>query len=385
MLFPAPLPIPNHRTAMRILDLACLLSVTAVALPSQTTHLVGPGGFATLPAALAVAAPGDVILVQAGTYADALDADLGVTIRALGVVQIQQSAFTQWNVPAGQTLHLDGLSFVGSLHVASGRATLANCTVTPAFGTSTPALTAKDCSVHLDGCTLTSLYTAPFASNLVGTLVENADLTAVDTSFAAGGAFVPAASVRATNSRFVASNCVFQSVLPNSGGNCVVANGGSLVWLTDSTLTSGPSACPIVATGATVRHERCTLSATTATNCAVAAPGPTLLGSTTPVLLQNGNDYAMQLRAAPSQLVAVLASSGVATTFAPGVLEQPLYLDTTSFWLAGVYVTDALGAVTITWSMPAGQFVDSPLWLQAITVEPAFPWQASPVVGGIVR
>jgi len=370
---------------MRKLSLACLFSVTAVALPSQTTHLVGPGGFATIAGALAVAAPGDVVLVQAGNYNEALDADIGVTIRALGTVQIQQSAGVQWHVPTGQTLHLDGLAFVGSIQILSGHATLSHCTVTPAFGTSTPALTAKDCSVHLDGCSLTSLYGSLSGSNLVGTLVENADLTAVDTSFVAGGAFVPAVSVRATNSRFVASSCVLQSILPNPGGTCVVANSGSTVWLSDSTITAGTSSCPIVAISATVRHERCTLSATTASNCAVAAPGPTLLGAATPVPLQNGTDYTLQLRGAPSQVVAVLASTGVATTFAPSVFEQPLFLDTTSFWLAGAYVTDALGAVTITWSMPAGQFVDTSLWLQAITVEPAFPWQASPVVGGIVR
>lgn len=67
---------------MRRTFAGCLPLVVAVGLPAQTTHLVGPGGLPQIRNALANAAPGDLIHVQPGTYAQ-FDANVGVTIRAL--------------------------------------------------------------------------------------------------------------------------------------------------------------------------------------------------------------------------------------------------------------------------------------------------------------
>ncbi|MBL9077733.1 MAG: hypothetical protein JNL08_09525 [Planctomycetes bacterium] len=368
---------------MRCPFTCCLLFATTVALPSQTTHLVGPGGFATFAAALAAAAPGDVLLVQPGSYAEAIDADIGVTIRALGTVQVQHMTPPSWNVPPGQNLHVDGVTFTGSVDVRSGRVTLSHCTILPAFGGTNPALSAKDCSVHLVGCALTSLFGST-AFGQVGTQAENTHLTAVDTSFTAAGAFFAPVAVRLIGSQFVASGCSFP-VDAFSGGLGIFATAGSAVWLSDSTIEAGPSQCPIVAIGSTVRYERCTLSPTTATNCATSAPGPTLLGVHAPSPLQSGATYSLQFQGAPFQFVALHASPGVATTALPALFEQPLQLDLATAWFVGLYATDATGAAGASWNLPAGQFVDTPLWLQAITVEPTFPWQVAPVVGGIVR
>jgi len=66
-------------------------------------------------------------------------------------------------------------------------------------------------------------------------------------------------------------------------------------------------------------------------------------------------------------------------------IEQPLQLDHSNFWLVGVYATDPTGITTATYNMPPGLFVDTTVWLEAISIEPAFPWQVAPVVGGVIR
>src|SRR5688572_32587777 len=61
------------------------LLVVVLAAPfvsAQATHVVGPGGFAQIRSALAVAQAGDAIEVQPGTYAQ-FDCSVGVTIRAV--------------------------------------------------------------------------------------------------------------------------------------------------------------------------------------------------------------------------------------------------------------------------------------------------------------
>ena len=69
-----------------------ILAVAAVGLPAQTTHIVGLGGLPQIRDALAIAAPGDTILVQPGTYAH-FSATVGVQIRA----QTAGSVQVQWN------------------------------------------------------------------------------------------------------------------------------------------------------------------------------------------------------------------------------------------------------------------------------------------------
>ncbi len=108
---------------MRTLAAACLTTVTAVGLPSQTTHLVGPGGFPTIDAAIAAAAPGDIVLVQAGAYGS-LAVDKGLVIRGLGAVYVQTLTPLTWHVPAGQVLEVQDIHLTGGVTIGSGQVAL---------------------------------------------------------------------------------------------------------------------------------------------------------------------------------------------------------------------------------------------------------------------
>ena len=66
--------IPATRHAL--IAFSCTAAVAA-----QTTHVVGPGGHAQIQAALAAAAPGDVVIVHPGNY-PSFQCTIGVTIRA---------------------------------------------------------------------------------------------------------------------------------------------------------------------------------------------------------------------------------------------------------------------------------------------------------------
>ncbi|MFN7588416.1 MAG: hypothetical protein ACK501_02705 [Planctomycetota bacterium] len=50
-------------------ELALSVLLLAAGALAQTTHLVGPGGLAQIRDALLIAAPGDLVLAQPGTYA----------------------------------------------------------------------------------------------------------------------------------------------------------------------------------------------------------------------------------------------------------------------------------------------------------------------------
>jgi regulator of RNase E activity RraA len=58
-------------------------------LAAQTVHLVGPGGFATIQAAISAAANGDVVVIQSGSYtAFTLAKDLTLTAAPGAIVDI---------------------------------------------------------------------------------------------------------------------------------------------------------------------------------------------------------------------------------------------------------------------------------------------------------
>lgn len=356
---------------MRHIASVCLFAVAAVGLPSQTTHLVGPGGHGDIGTAIGFAAPGDVILVAPGTYST-FHTTKGVTIRALGAVTIVQATPGFWSLPPTQTLAIDGLTFQGPVAVTSGHLTMTGCTVAHSLGAlfGVPAVAATGGSLHLVDC---AIHYTGFLHAIAAT---GANVTAVGTEVTSGNAGNPSPSLVLSGATFTGSDCRFESTL--------VADAASTVWLRDSTIDNPVATCPSFGDG-TFRLDRCTVGPTTATVCAGNTAGAPLLGVEALAPLQNGTTYTLQFRSAPLQFVAVHASAALAPTPLPGVFEQPLQLDLTSFWFVGLYATDANGAASASWNLPAGQFVDTSLWLEAITIEPTFPWQVAPVVGGVVR
>jgi peptide deformylase len=200
---------------MRFPLLLCPFFAVAVALPSQTTHLVGPGGLAQIRDALAIAQPGDRIHVQPGTYAH-FTATVGVTIRALApgsVVVRYDTAYapptcpfcvdegpTRFAIPAGQTAHVVGIHFEASaptivfapifhrVEVQSGRVHFEDCILaTRRFQALQIAQAAQ---VHLNATTVAG-FGGPLSQGASGIRVLGGTLTAVGCQIGGGAGSSP--------------------------------------------------------------------------------------------------------------------------------------------------------------------------------------------------
>lgn len=401
---------------MRTCLACCAFAVAAVALPAQATHLVGPGGFAEIRDALAVAAPGDRLHVQPGTYAH-FTATVGCTIRAL----VPGSVFVEYSVaflppgcstslsclqnegstrlvpPPGQTVHVVGVHFVGNevpsgafvpyrhrVVVGSGSASFDQCEL---HARGMAALTVNDARVHLQSC-IVSVVPPSAALGGVGIQGNHCDITAIDTTITGGlstGLSLPGGhGVWLTNATLHGSNLVIQSggvsfPLPNPG---FAVLGDGALFLSDSQLHGG---CPIQWTGSARELVRCTLTGTN-TNCATVAPSPQpLLGITRPAPLTPGALFTLQFHGEPNGLVAIFASGGPGRLDLPTLLVQPLWLDSTMAFLHDFAVADAQGLATAGWLIPTGPGIaDQQLWFQGLSGF-TLPLQTSAPAGGIAR
>lgn len=404
---------------MRSLLVCCPFAVAAVALPAQATHLVGPGGFAQIRDALAVAAPGDRIHVQPGTYAH-FTASVGCTIRALvpGSVSVAYDAALQppgcttnpscWtqegptrlSPPAGQTIHVVGLNFVGNespggflypirhrVAVESGRVTFDQCSLQ---ASNTDALSVLDANVHLQAC---QLAVVPVATSLptggVGLYGTNCDVTAIDSAFTGGyGSGLssqPGDGIVLNNGTLHGSGLVIRSgtLLFPFGSNAAYAlRGGGALFLSDSQLIGG---CPIQWSGTALELSRCTLTGTSP-NCPTVTASPhTQLGIARPSPLTPGAPFALTFRSEPNAFVAIFAGGGLGRLDLPGLLAQPSWLDDTQSFLVSIVFADAQGLATASWPIPAGPGIaDQQLWWKGLSGF-TLPFQVSPPAGGIAR
>jgi hypothetical protein len=360
--------------------LSSLLILASIASP-QTTHLVGPGGFADLNLALAAATDGDILLVQPGSYPTFLTT-LGVTIRALvpGTVTLLPGLGTIFNLQPGKSAHVLGVN-TSALFVTGGSISLDQCTIagTPTgFG----GLFAQDCTLHLQSCTVRGLPAfggpPPGALRAFNSVVTGVDCT-IEGVTALGTWGYPGAAVEVQNTELRLASSIVR------GGNglfspvayAVSADAASSVWLSDCTLSTTLTSCPVDATSG--RLARCTLTP----NCS-ALPSGEGLGARRTSPLQNGAPFSVEFRDEPNRAVVVWAAFELQTTSSPLLEQSALLAQASAFPLATV-VTDALGIAGASWPIPAGSmFVDRTLWLQA-AAGISLPVQTSVVVGGVVR
>jgi hypothetical protein len=403
---------------MKKFTTACqIFAVAAVGLPAQTTHMVGPGGLPQIRDALAIAAPGDTILVQPGTYAH-FRATVGVQIRAQtpGNVQVQwDQAFapgcssnpfcaltegaTQLAPPAGQTLTLVGLEFPAGatpvfggmvrnrLEVLGGRVVLDQCVVE---SIAPNALAVVNATLHLVG----GEYGSP-ASSLVpfGTTVAmramNAAITAVGTRFVGSSPWivssgnVPAEAIVLSDSSMVGSRIDARGGRVVTGGpsaNGISTDGGSL-WLSDSHLQGGGSDSCAVVGSAAVAVARCTFGSG-ATGCP-SLPSTALLGVAPPPAPTPGQTFGLHWQTEPNSLVGVLWSFDLATRPLP-IFSQPWWAPTNSP-TAGLFVADAQGQANGGWLLPNSQsLVGIAIWFHSFSGT-SLPLSTAPVVGGVIR
>ena len=87
----------------------------------------------------------------------------------------------------------------------------------------------------------------------------------------------------------------------------------------------------------------------------------------------------------PGALVLVYGSTRLGAPLLPPVVEQPVWIDPTTLFLADVALAAASGQTTFAYPVPGvAALVGAQFWLQGVGGT-SFPLQTSPPVGGIVR
>jgi hypothetical protein len=388
---------------MRTLLSAVSFAFATAMLSAQAVHLVGPGGLPQIRNALAIAAPGDVVLVQPGSYAN-FHAQVGVTIAALqpGTVQVTIdpaqlgpcnpcwfAGITTIAPPPGQTVHLIGLTFTStwvvfqgafvypSVQVTSGTATFANCSIA-ATSASFPALRVQNANLHLQHCTIDAYEQL---TGIFGLLAISARITAVGTTItrhATIGSLV-GTGVFLTDSTLHGSRLVLDG--DTTAG---LRADNSSVWLVDSIVRGTQNGCPVTHLGVPPQLDRCTL-VPAAASCPSFAPAAPLLGVEPAPPPQLGTPYTLTFRTVPNGFAAVFVSSRLDHALLPGVLAQPLWIALAGAQNLGITPADAAGVATASWPIPsAPSLVGETLWFQAVTGL-ALPLQASPASGGTIR
>lgn len=403
---------------MMHLRLCCLVAVTAVALPSQATHLVGPGGLRQIRDALAVASPGDVIHVQPGTYAH-FTATVPVTIRALvprSVTVVFDPTYdlpgcpnpflcaslygpTRLGPPAGQTLNVVGVDFAstvvptsfGSIYhrlvVTGGRVTLDDCSVQV---TDAPALTVQGATLHLQRCLVVSQAFSMGASGMVGT---GATITASQCEFRGGsplygigGGGFPKPGIQLLGCLLLGSGLTVQGGsqgFGNLGAPAAELSADSRVWLSDSVLVAGKNSCAVSAVPLVSQFSRCTLVNTTP-GCQAPPAGGFLLGVERPDALKPGARFTLRYRTEPNGVVIVFAGADLDTVDFGPLLVQPSWLAESTSFLVDILLADAQGSAVASWAIPPSAFADQSLWFKGLSGW-TLPLQVSPIVGGIMR
>lgn len=374
---------------MEVLRVAAVLWLgTGLAL-AQTTHVVGPGGFAHVNDALAVAAPGDEILVLPGV-AVLFTATIPVTIRAAvpGTTTLPPPSlsFNQVSLPAGQHLHLVDLKF-GPTWITGGQVTCDGCTI---VGSLFSAMRAQNASVALQGCQLANLAIGSGATFAA----VNSNVVAIDCSFS-GLDTAPPPDFSTPGIAIDLQGSVFHgSRIVASGGNGAYVSVyqpkpalralGSMVWISDSQLATGgylygtgPQPCAVVADAG--RLDRCGL---TPPNCPPAIPtSGLLLGVHRQAPMQSPGALGLEYRTEANGLVAVFLADEVASFSLPG-LEQPIWLDAATVRPLALVLADGTGLASYTCTIPVG-LNGHTFWFQGVA--PADPLLLSPVAGGVVR
>jgi hypothetical protein len=356
-----------------------------VPLCAQAVHLVGPGGYPQIQAAIVAASVGDLVLVQPGVY-EVFWLTKGLTIRATGpgaeASLPAPSSFPANFVapPAGETAHIVGMKLAST--IVSGVSMLEECVI----DAPRTSLDINGTTVVLRGCSITpAIPPGPVFLMSWPLKCTNADVTMIDSSV--HGPLVPTPSgvameaIRLVGSTFRGSGL---SVVTGPGqGAAVNGDAASSVWLSDSTVTAGASSCvpPYVATivAGNGRYDRCTLTPSCST-----LPQGFVLGIRAPQPLQTGTAFTLEFRAQPGSMVGVFAAFTIARAALPG-FDQTLLLSLADVFPVENLIADPTGLATGTWAIPANPvFVDLPLWFQGFA-GPASPFQASAVAGGLVR
>lgn len=270
---------------------------------------------------------------------------------------------------ASGTMLFQGIHFTAGLAgYLTGPIVLEDCVMTSPNGT---PLTVWGGSVHLLRCQL--LSSPNWLGSVSTVLVTDSHITLVDSNITAQDDDANANAIRLVRSTLQGSGLSVQA----SGAPAVNADATSFLWLSDSTVTTTPSSCAIV--GGTARAARLV----SVPDCGTVMVGSLLGAHGQP--LQSGSPFQIGFRTDPSHVIAVFASTRLATTPVWPGTEQPFVLEPTDAALVWTLGTDSNGDATTTWDVPSlPSLVNQTFWFQALDCN-STPLQLSPLLGGVVR
>ena len=376
-----------------------------------------PSSYPDIDAALAVAQPGDLVLVQSGTYA-AFTMNVGVTILAPNGATIANNgacshcwAYTQFNPPPGQPGHLVGLQFRSLsavqphlVGVVGGHLTFTDCQFYgghPAKVDECLSIGAAD--VVLEGCAVFSSHDG---------LVSGGNVVASRSSFAASmimGTQAPYA-IRVTGGRLELNDCSVvgaDAYLLGTGWPAMRVMGGN-VSLTDTSVLGGDSVSsfpvPAVLNQSTtpVRHCRSTMIGgmgfVLPGQAGWQVPGPPVAGLEAAARILTsyglveytsfgaprvGSGYRIMTRCLPGSLVVVATGELMPSAAVPFALE-PLRLSPSTAAVISVGTADVNGLfMTASTGPVAVQLFGRTIWFQPVMLEMGAIGIGAPV-GGVV-
>jgi hypothetical protein len=379
-------------SSTRWLAVAVLSVALADPAAAQGIHLVGPGQLPTIQAAIDLAAPGDVVLVDAGVYPTFhVGKPLTITAAPSALVQIVTTDVVTVTLTPSDRVHLGGLDIdAASMAIAGGIVSMERCTLRLHRG-----LRLVQSLAALRWCGVGAAIGS-------GVLVQNAHLHASDSTFstAAGcsGADQHAAVKIEGACTCQLSLCTLIGAWPATASqplpsvplhvvDAIAAN--ERIWLVDCTLIGGfaPAGkvgpcvvAPVPPAPAPVRLHRCT---TVGALTGSIAWGP-VVGLHTPVDMQIGTTFTTTMRGEPGHVMLLYAGSNILGPFSIPMTEQPAlgFLDTV---VLGAVIADSQGRADFPFAVPnSAAMRHSVLWWRGLDMTTT-PWQATPAFVSLVQ
>lgn len=407
--------------------LCALAALAATPLPAQNVLNVGPGGFPQIQPAITAAAPGDIVVVAAGTY-EAFQVDKALTITAApgAGVTIDSTVFggaaVDFRIPSG-TARVSGLAFRSpqpfffglKVTVRQGIVWFEDCVFEQGTHIAGAALEVSGSAAVLRGCTAfgsggPNNSVAPAgAAGGTALLADRSWVSATDCVFVGGdlhhdfggqgGHGVDAVGSALHLVRCTASGgqnaTAFGQCAFYDGGHGVLVRSPLDTWIADSALAGGGGNCGFA--GDALRNlgtRPVALARTTAVGGAGAVPGASITGPVTqapllglasaPPPLALGSVWQVTFRAANPTPVLVIAAFDLAPRGDP-LAVQHAWLDPAGTFLLGVALPDPLGNAPFALPLPASpSLLHATAWVQGVTGT-ALPLQTTPPLGGVAR
>ncbi len=374
----------------RLLALLPLLAAIANPVRTQGVLRVGPGFLPTIQAAIDAAAPGDVVLVDAGVYPPfAVRKPLTITAQPSALVQVVGNGAIVFTLQPADRVHLGGLDVdAAGVTIGGGMVAMERCTLRTVRG------------VRATGALLEMRWCAAHASHASGVAIADGHLHASDSTFstaAPGLAWIEHGAVRTDgDGTCELSRCTLLGAWPSDAAapwpslalHVSRAAPTARTWLADCTLLGGfhPSGLVGPALAArpgptpTIRVHRTTIQGHV---FGAVAEGP-VVSMHTAVDMQIGASFTTTMRGEPGHALMFYAGTDVLGVMPIPQAEQPA-LNFANLHVLGVAVADAQGAASFPFVVPNDPVLRHvSLWWRGFDLSVA-PWQVTAAFATIVQ